>query len=121
MKKGFTLVELLGVIVLLGIIATIVVTIVDKTLKDNRKNAYDIQINNIIEDTKNYFVDNSSYLPSLGSSYTITLETLKEEGYVTEDIISPISNKKFSNETTITITNTNEGYKYSVDVKEATD
>ena len=40
MKKGFTLVELLGVVVLLGIIATIVVTIVDRSLKENRKNAY---------------------------------------------------------------------------------
>lgn len=118
MKKGFTLVELLGVIVLLGVIATIVVTIVDKTLKDSRNNAYDIQINNIIEDTKNYFVDNSNYLPSLGNSYTVTLKILRENGYVTEDIISPISKNKFSENTTIVVTNTNEGYKYSVNVIE---
>lgn len=118
MKKGFTLVELLGVVVLLGIIATIVVTIVDKNLKENRKDAYNIQINSIIENTKNYFADNPGFLPDLGQSYTITLGTLKKEGYITKDVINPINSKTFSEDTIVTITNTNDGFRYDVDVKE---
>ncbi|CCY28305.1 MAG: prepilin-type N-terminal cleavage/methylation domain-containing protein [Acholeplasma sp.] len=118
MKKGFTLVELLGVVVLLGIIATIVVTIVDRSLKENRKNAYNIQINSIVENTKNYFADNPELLPDLSQSYTITLGDLKEKGYITKDVISPISSKKFSDDTIITVTNTNDGLRYEVDVKE---
>ena len=111
MKKGFTLVELLGVVVLLGIIATIVVTIVDRSLKENRKNAYNIQINSIVENTKNYFADNPELLPDLSQSYTITLGDLK-------DVINPISGKQFSGNTMITVTNTNDGFRYEVDVKE---
>lgn len=118
MKKGFTLVELLGVVVLLGIIATIVVTIVDRSLKENRKNAYNIQINSIVENIKNYFADNPELLPDLSQSYTITLGDLKEKGYITKDVISPISSKKFSDDTIITVTNTNDGLRYEVDVKE---
>ena len=43
---------------------------------------------------------------------------LKEKGYITKDVISPISSKKFSDDTIITVTNTNDGLRYEVDVKE---
>ena len=36
MKKGFTLAELMGVIVILGIIATIVTLAIDSSIKNSR-------------------------------------------------------------------------------------
>ena len=40
MKKGFTLVELLAVITLLGLLSLIVVPVVDKIIKDNKEKLY---------------------------------------------------------------------------------
>ena len=52
MKKAFTLVELVGAIVILGIIAIIAIPLVDKTLKENKERAYLTQIESIKESTK---------------------------------------------------------------------
>ena len=54
MKKGFTLVELLGVIVVLGIIATITVPLVQRTILENTEEAYQDQIISFERAAKNY-------------------------------------------------------------------
>ena len=45
MKKGFTLAELLGVIIILGVIALISITAITNTMKENKEELYNIQIN----------------------------------------------------------------------------
>ena len=46
--KGFTLIEVLGVLILLGAISLITIPIVTNVIKDNKKTLYDIQIKNIV-------------------------------------------------------------------------
>ena len=58
-KKGFTLVELLAVISLLGIVGLISVPIISNTLKNSSKNAFKQTLNSIIDAGKNYNAENN--------------------------------------------------------------
>lgn len=53
-KKGFTLVELLGVIIVLGIIAMITIPRVNDSLKEARKNAFEDSVKAILVAVQNY-------------------------------------------------------------------
>ena len=58
-KKGFTLVELLAVISLLGIVGLISIPIISNTLKNSSKNAFKQTLNSIIDAGKNYNAENN--------------------------------------------------------------
>ena len=53
-KKGFTLVELLGILVILAIIALILVPIISNVIDASRKAAFKESVNGIIDSTNNY-------------------------------------------------------------------
>ena len=57
-KRGFTLVELLGVISVLGIIALLIIPSVEKTISKNKKKGLENQKNTIISGAKNWITDN---------------------------------------------------------------
>ena len=123
MKKGFTLVELLGVIVILGLIAMIAIPTINSALNSSRDKAYDEQINTIERTARTYMSDNSLKLPSMtdGSKCCLDVSTLKQDGLLkAEDIKNPKYKKdstedeeKFENfNGSVVITYTNNKYKY---------
>lgn len=85
-NKGFTLVELLSVILLLAIIATISTVSIFKYLDDSKKELTDVEKQSIISAAKNWSADNISSLPSIGSNdvYNLELVDLVDEGYLNE-------------------------------------
>lgn len=92
MKKGFTLVELLAVIAILGIISLIVIPPINTSIKNSREGAYLKQVNIIETAAKKWGVENDSLLPEIGSDeiLTIDLNTLYTLGYLKEKkIIDP--------------------------------
>ena len=93
-KKGFTLAELLGVITLLGLLALIVIPIVDKTLKEGKDDLYESQI-------------------KIGTGY-VTLSTLQDSGYLDEEIKNPKTGKSFEGSLQIKITGHGTYYTYEV-------
>ena len=62
-KKGFTLVEVLAVIILLSAIISITVPIVTNVINTSRDSVYKSQINKILSATYDYSLKNSSILP----------------------------------------------------------
>lgn len=91
MKKGFTLVEVLGVIVLLGVIALIAYPAIDNTIKDSREKAYLENIRNIEKTAETYSVSND--LGYNEEYQKLQLETLKKAGLLKdEDIQNPVDN-----------------------------
>lgn len=54
MNKAFTLIELLGVIIILAIIALITTPIITTVLKDNKESADVVTVESIIKAAKNY-------------------------------------------------------------------
>ena len=109
MKKGFTLAELLGVILLLSVISLIVIPTIDKQLKEGRQELYDKQIS-LIKSGVSLF--ESDYKLNDNERIRITLSQLKSLGYVEHDITNPITKEIFPNDAIIEITNDN----YNIDV-----
>lgn len=79
-KKGFTLVELLGVMVIFVILALVSLPILINKVKKS-ENTLDAATKTIIYTaTKLYVTDNFNY--SVGDIYCVSLQTLKEKGYL---------------------------------------
>ena len=92
MKKGFTLIEVLAVIVILGIIMLIAYPAIDNVIKDSREKALQENINRIEEVAITY-----SVTADLGYSEeykTLDLQVLKNAGLLKdEDIKNPVTDK----------------------------
>ena len=57
MKKGFTLVEMLAVIIILGIIAVIAIPTIQGVLLESKNNAYDLVVTKIKAKANDYIID----------------------------------------------------------------
>ncbi len=85
---GFTLAELMAVIVILSIIGVIVTGVISRNINTSRYETCLTQEKNIIEGAKAWAIDNPD-----GTS--VTLADLQSGGYV-EDIKSPMTQKPYS-------------------------
>ena len=83
-KKGFTLTELLAVITILAIILLIVFPVTKNAINKSRENAYEVQVNQIVEQTHRWAADNNNLLPDIDSkqTYYVTLSELINGGYI---------------------------------------
>lgn len=116
MKKGFTLVELIAVIIILALLSFLVVPSVDKTIKTNQKKLYENQLENIKKSAQTWGAANIGVLPqNINTSITITLKDLKETGLVEKNIKNPITKELFSDDLKIQITKkSNTKYIYEI-------
>ena len=122
MKKGFTLVELLGTITILGVIMLIVAPIARNIISDSKEELYEVQVSNIEDALKNWVVDNSRLLPeNEGETITITLGQLKAGGYVEAELRNPKNNKCFGNDMLLTVTRHQKNYIYNVEDESSTE
>ncbi len=114
-NKGFTMVELLVVIVIIGLLATIGM-ISFRAIQDNASDEYyDTTQENIILAAKSYYEANNKLLPSIeGDEKQITLETLINNNYL-EDIYDKNQEKCNYKESKVTVSRLKEAdYKYDV-------
>lgn len=111
-KRGFTLVELLGVISVLGIIALLIIPSVEKTISNNKKKGLENQKNTIISGAKNWITDHREIVT--GNEVIVSVGDLKQQGYIEFDIKNPITNKCISNNTEVLITIDGKKYSYKI-------
>jgi prepilin-type N-terminal cleavage/methylation domain-containing protein len=64
-NKGFTLVEVLAVIILLGLIASIIIPNYNKSIENSKKKAFEESLNGLVRSIENYVANNSN-----ASNYT---------------------------------------------------
>lgn len=94
MKKGFTLIEMLAVIALLGIIGAISFPIVTREVNKSKEKTYQTQINYIEGAAKRWGVKNNDLLSTDGTSITVNIQTLKKDGFLENtNIIDPRTNR----------------------------
>ena len=123
MKKGFTLVELLGVIVILGLLSAVIIPKVGDSLQNSKETALLTQKDQIKKATKDFLIEHAELLEE-NDTITIKLGTLKQEGYLPIDLKNPKTRKNISNESAITITKLNNNYEIEVgliDLENATE
>lgn len=83
-KKGFTLVELIGVITLLAVIVLISVPIITSSINNTKQKAYNEQKNTIISGAKKWIIVNGA---KNDTSFTITLQELISAGLLEDDVL----------------------------------
>ncbi len=118
-NKGFSLVELIAVIVVLGLLASIVTPVVKNVISDNRNKLYQKQIDGIVESAKVWGANNVGKLPGDGEpNVEITLGDLKKGGYADKNLKNPKTERLFDDEATkIIISNQNGILNYTVVVE----
>lgn len=97
-KDGFTLVELLAVVVIIGITYLIIFPSVTSFINKSKEKSYNIQVDLIEKASKKWVVDNTDELlkkdPYHLNNINLTLTTLKKEGYLQDMFIENPKNKK---------------------------
>lgn len=103
-NKGFTLAELIGVIVVLSLICLITVPAVANILKQNKQSLCKTQLNNILVAANNYASENLLSMPTVDQeSKIITLQDLIDTSFIDEEIKNPVNKEVFDPEITIKI------------------
>ena len=98
-NKGFTLVELLAVIVIVGLVVGITAYISINAINSAKEKSYQVTINNIEKNAGNYLLENSDKLSFIaigddsGNEYQcVTIKELVELGYLKSDVVnSPVA------------------------------
>nr|MBP3259026.1 prepilin-type N-terminal cleavage/methylation domain-containing protein [Bacilli bacterium] len=89
-KKGFTLTELIAILVIISIVALIAVPAVVNSIKNNNHDSYNGVVNDII-------LASETYAANMGASIVqVSVETLKQAGYLSPDLKNPIDNSDFN-------------------------
>ena len=115
-NKGFTLVELIAVLVVLSLISLIAIPTVNNSLKEYKQKLYD----NIGKLPNSVSSNNTMAYPDIDtesefSTLQIRIKDLQAEGYIGSELKNPKSSKNdFCNCAVVTITKTNVGYTYSI-------
>ena len=118
-KKGFTLIELIGIIIILGLLVIIGVPSLLKNLKNSETNEYDVFKNNLYLSAEAYLasnVDNISNFSEVGDKVYIPLALLKEAELIESSLINPNSGKNVSMYELIEVTILEDG-TYNYDFK----
>lgn len=101
-KKGFTLVELLAVIILLGLLTFVVVPSVIGFIKEAKEKSYQQQLSNLKESAIRYVSDHTDVIDEIekDGKYSISVNDLITNGYVrkTKDgkIYNPINKEEIN-------------------------
>lgn len=118
MNKGFTLIELIGTIVILSLVVLIAVPVISKSLNKGVKDADEQFKKNVELAAENWSSDNKDQLPkNEGENKKVQTSTLKLEGYLDGNIVKPSDNTSLEGSCVI-ITRKNEAtaskpaYKY---------
>lgn len=116
MKKGFTLAELLGVLIILALVALITFPIVDRYIKSSREQLYINQLGQIELAAESWAYKNIDLLPiNEGETITVTILTLKESGDLPLDMRDPRNDELMPNDMVVTIEFADNTYTFTVD------
>lgn len=114
-SKGFTLVELLGIIAVLSIIALIATPVIQTSVGNNRNKMYGVIKEQIIDAAKDWATVNISSLPQDDGDYVdVTIADLKTAGILKISVTNPKNEKSFSNESYIRITKIKNNFSYEL-------
>lgn len=117
-NKGFTLVEVLSVLVIMTIIFVITINVTGNTLSISNEEAYKLTKDNIIEATDKYILECNNNIIDCNLDWNnnktiISAKKLIEAGYFKE-LKNPINNKDLSNCLTIEVEQTSNNNNYNI-------
>ncbi|MBE6152049.1 MAG: prepilin-type N-terminal cleavage/methylation domain-containing protein [Firmicutes bacterium] len=94
MKRGFTLVELLAIVIILGVISLICFPVLKSAFSASSQNLLDKQIDSIENIARSWGTTN---INKVDKCYILTLEELKKSGLLeNKDIVNPKTKKELN-------------------------
>ena len=114
-NKGFTLIELLAVMTIIVILSLISIPAVTRMIDRSKSNGFESQKKLVMVAAKSYAQSNRKVLPkSVEEPSTINLQTLKDSGYLKDDIKSSSGSSCMTNSSVIIYKKANNKYTYEV-------
>ena len=108
-NKGFTLVELLAVLVILAIIVTITAVAVSSILSSSENSVSDLQKKNVEEAAKVYYLKEGMNT----NATCVSIEYLIDEGYIEgTEVTDPKTKEPIEGSVKITYASNQYSYKY---------
>lgn len=115
-KRGFTLIEVTAVVILLGVIAVLIIPKVSNTININKDKVCD-SIKVTAEDAaESYSYMHMSAIDNLidSNGYAeVTLAVLIQEGLLKKDLVNPYTNEPISTANVVKIEKVNNSYTYT--------
>lgn len=108
-KNGFTLIELIGIIVILGVLVVIGVPSLLKTLNNNKNKEYETFEKNLFLATESYIQkhqDSFTGLAEPNGAAIVGINTLVDVGLIKSSTVNPKTGKKINLNDFIKVTNT---------------
>ena len=115
-KKGFSLVELLAVIIILVILVTLGYAAVSSYIGDAHDTTYESFESSLVDGATNYLLEHSGNIPNEGESLVIDTAKLICDGYV-DELIDPRDETKTCNLNSYTIVKRNNNSGYNMDLE----
>ena len=102
-NKGFSLIEILAVVVIVAVVSTIGIVSVRRLIDNSKRHFYDTQEKQIVLAAQAYANDNKNILPKdIGGITRIKLQDLIDNNYIKEDIVDEQGNLCYTEPKTIT-------------------
>ena len=113
-NKGFSLIEVLATIVIIGIVSTIGIVSVNRMIEQSRQHYYESQEQQMVLAAQSYVNDNRNILPkNVGGMIKIYLSTLREKNYLKEDIVDQDKRTCYKDKSYVAIYKSSQSeYKY---------
>ena len=121
-KNGFTMVELIAIVVIMACILLIVLPALNNTIKNSEEKKKEEALNNIYMAAENYLLanyDEYSSLDTIGNSVYIYVMDLINEQYIDIDEVNPNDDEGFDSKDVVKVTKQNDGtFNYELTVIE---
>lgn len=109
-KKGFTLVELLAVLVIIAVIILLISPQILKKINDSKDSLYETQMEEIKKSARVYMSN-----LKIDGTMSVSVGDLKKEGLVDKDIKDPRTGELLDDCILVTVTKVDENYIYLID------
>lgn len=111
--KGFTLVELLGVVVILAVLSLLVLPLVMNRFRKSKTEISEIT-KMLLEEAASTYVDANpnEYEKKVGNVYCISIEQLVDNNYLSAPIIDPATEEEIPSSNMIRVTVENRQFVY---------
>ena len=116
-KKGFTLIEIIAIIILLSVIALITYPVINNLIINSKDELYEKQISELVRLSNTWTTKNIKKLKMTdGYTYNLSFEELYEQGFVSDkQVKNPKTGENLPGCMKITFNSTNNGYDVSYD------